>query len=150
MHKCFEENVYGLIAELKQFNYTIESIDLIWDVIFPHKTARHAAFHYMRVTKYQDTFFIGDIDGKLCSLEIRVNTSIQTIPSFGSSYGDGDPARGWDDLISSARNWPKIVKRDWIKANKQVWLSYPLNRRYGIVCNSLVREWFGKSRGSSW
>ncbi len=140
MNKHFEENVYGLIAELRQFDYTIESIDHIWEVIFPHKTVRHIAYHYLRVTKYQDTFHIGHIDGKLCSLEIQVDKSVQAVSSFGSSHGDGDPARGWDDLISSARNWLKIVKKDWIKANKQVWLSYPLNRRYGIVCNSLVRE----------
>ncbi len=142
MSKNFEENVYGLIAELRQFDYMIESIDLIWDVIFPHKTARHIAYHYVRVTKCRDTFYIGHIDGKLCSLEIRMNTSVQAAPSFGSSYEDDryDPAKGWDDLISSARNWLKIVKKGWVKANRQVWLSYPFNRRYGIVCSSLVRE----------
>lgn len=140
MDKQFEENVYNFITELNQYDYTIDSLDHIWDVIFPHKTARHVVYHYMRVTKYQDTFYIGHVDGKLCSLEIRVNTSVQAAPSFGSLHVDGDFARGWDGLISSARNWLKIVKKDWIKANKQVWLSYPLNRRYGIVCSSLVRE----------
>lgn len=140
MDKHFEENVYGLIAELKQFNYMIESTNHIWDVIFPHKTARQTAYHYIRVTKYQDTFYIAHIDGKLCSLEIQVNTSVQAAPSFGFSQGEGDFARGWDGLISSAREWLKIVKKDWVKANKQIWLSYPLNRRYGIANSSLVRE----------
>lgn len=139
MDKHFEENVYGLVTELKQFDYMIESIDHIWDVIFPHKTALHTTYHYIRMTKYQDIFYIGHMDGKLCSLEIRVNTSVLASPSFGSSHGDGDLS-GWNGLISSARSWLKMVKKDWIKANKQMWLSYPLNRRYGIVCNSLVRE----------
>jgi hypothetical protein len=31
------------------------------------------------------------------------------------------------------------VKRDWVKANRQVWDAYPLNQRLGIVCSSLVR-----------
>lgn len=141
MNKNFEENVFSLIAELKQFDYKIESIDHLWDVIFPHKTGRHTVYHYIRVTKYQDTFYIYHVDGKLCSLEVRMNTSVQAAPSFGSFHtGDGDLSKGWDDLISSARHWLKMVKRDWIKANKQVWLSYPLNRRYGIVRSSLVRE----------
>ena len=139
MNQDFEKNVYGLIAELKQFDYTIESIDHIWDVIFPHKTTRTAVYHHIRMTQYKDTFYIGHIDGELCCLEIQVNTSVQAAPSFGSSHREEDPAKGWDALISSARNWLKIVKKDWIKANKQVWQSYPLNRRYGIVCNSLVR-----------
>ena len=139
-NKSFEENIYSFIAELKHFDYTIESIDRIWNVIFPHKTARHIMYHSIRVTQYKDTFYIGSIDGKLSTLEIHVNTSVQAVPSFGSSRVDVDPARVWDDLICSARNWLKIVKKDWIRANKQVWSSYPLNRRYGIVCNALVKE----------
>lgn len=142
MNKKFEENVYGLIAELKQFDYSIESIDLIWDVIFPYKKGRQAGYYRICLTKYKDTYYIAHMDGKLCSLEVKVNTSVQVAQSFGSSYDDSshDPAKGWDSLISSARNWLKVVKKDWIKANKQVWSSYPLNRRYGIVCNSLVWE----------
>jgi hypothetical protein len=140
MGKNFEENVYGLIAELKQFDYAMESIDQVWDVIFPHRTSRRATYHYIRVTKYRDTFYIGNVDGKLCSLEVQENISVQGAPSFGSLHGGGDIAKGWDGLISSARNWLKVVEKDWIQANKRMWLSYPLNRRYGLICNSLVRE----------
>ncbi len=140
MNQQFEENVYGLIAELEQLDYSIESIDRIWEVIFPHKTARQIVYHYMRVTKFKDIFYIGLIDGKLCSLEIRMNKSVQATSSFDSLPGVGNPTKDWHGLISSARNWLKNVKKDWIKANKQIWLSYPLNRRYGIVCNSLVRK----------
>jgi hypothetical protein len=138
----FTENVHALIGELKHFDYAIESIDHIWDIIFSHKTSRQTGYHYIRVTKYKDTFYIGHMDGKLCSLEVQKGVSVQAAPSFGSSYEDGrhDPAKAWDGLISSARSWLKVVKKDWIKANRQVWSSYPLNRRYGIVCNSLVRE----------
>jgi len=142
MDKNFTENVNALITELKHFDYMIESKDHIWDIIFPHKTSRQAVYHYIRVTKYQNTFYIGHMDGKLCSLEVQGNATVQAAPSFGFSYDDGrhDPGKKWDGLISSARSWLKIVKKDWIKANKQVWSSYPLNHRYGIVCNSLVRE----------
>ncbi len=140
MSKKFEENVYALVSELRQFEYKIESIDQMWDVIFPHKKGRQDVYHYIRMTKYKDTFYIGHIDGELCSLEVRVNTSVEAASSFSDSHRSGDPAKEWDALISSARKWLKVVSKDWIKANKQVWLSYPLNRRYGIVSNSLIRE----------
>src|SRR3989344_1291985 len=106
MSKNFEENVYSLIAELKQFIYMIDSIDHLWDVIFPHKIGLHTVYYYIRVTKYQDIFYIGHVDGELCSLEVRMNTSVQVAPSFGSSYeSDGNLDRRWDGPISSARNW---------------------------------------------
>ncbi len=140
MSKNFEENVYGFIAELRLFEYRIESIDLIWDVIFPHKAGRNTVYYYIRVTKYKETFYIAHLDGDNCSMEVHLSKSVQAMPDFGSSRIEGDPPREWDRLISSARNWLKIVKKDWMKANKQVWLEYPLKRRYGIVNNSLVRD----------
>jgi hypothetical protein len=140
MSRNFEEGTYEFIARLKQFDYVIESIDHIWDVIFPHKASRSTGYHHVRVTKYNDIYYIGHMDGNLSTLEVQVKKGIQAAPSFGSSRHHGNPLSGWDGLIFSALKWLKIVRKDWIKANKQVWLSYPLNRRYGIVCNSLVRE----------
>lgn len=140
MDKHFEEHVYALIAELDHFDYTMEASDHRWDVIFPHQTTRYSVYHYICVTKYQDTFYISHIDGNLCSLEIKLNKSVQVAPSFGRTFGEGDFAKKWKDLIVSACNWLKFAKKDWIKANKQVWTNYPLNRRYGIVNNSLIRE----------
>lgn len=93
------------------------------------------------MTKYQDIFYIEHVDGELSSLEVQMNTAVQVAQSFNSfQRNSSNLARRWDSIIPSASNWLKVVKRDWIKANKQVWLSYPLNRRYGIVCSSLVRE----------
>ncbi len=54
----FEENVYHLIDELQQFDYTMEYLDLLWDIIFPHSTVRHTIYYHIRVTKYYDTFYI--------------------------------------------------------------------------------------------
>lgn len=140
MNRAFEKNIYAFIAELQQFDYTIESIDQIWDVIFPHKTARGVTYHHIRMTQYKETFYIANMDGKLCTLEVQIDKSVLVAPSFDSSHQVGDPLKGWESLISSASRWLKVVKKDWIKANQQVWLSYPLNRRYGILPNSLVKE----------
>ena len=111
----FESNVYALISELRQFDYRIESIDHIWDIIFPVQKDK---YHRISVTKYHEVFYIGHIDGNLCTLEVTPEKSVQVAPSFGSSlYDDGryDPAAVWNDLITSARRWFKTVKTDWIK-----------------------------------
>jgi hypothetical protein len=140
MSKKFEESVYHLVGELKHFDYTIESIDQIWDVIFPHQSGSRTVYHHIRVTKYQKTFYIHHYDGNLPSLDVQTDKSVQATSSFSSSHEyRGDVAKGWEGLIASARNWLKVVQRDWTKANRQVWLNYPLNRRQGIVCHSLVR-----------
>lgn len=139
MNEKFEENVYCLIEELKQFDYSIESVDLIWDVIFPHKSGSRVAYYHIRLTKYHDTYYLHQMDGNLSSLEVQLYKNVQSSSSLGSSYQDHNPTK-WKGLVVSARKWLKIVKKDWIKANRQVWLSYPLNRRYGIINNSLVRE----------
>ena len=51
----------------------------------------------------------------------------------------GQLAKAWEPLIESARNWLKIVRNDWIKANKRIQVEYPLRHRYGIVPNVLIR-----------
>lgn len=135
----FENNVYSLIKELNQFDYRIESIDHIWEVIFPDQKNN---YHHIRVTKYHEVFYIIPIDGDLCTLEVTPKKSVKVASSFGRTpYDDGsnDPARVWTNLVIYARKWLKVVNKDWIKANKQVHELYPHNRRYGIVSNSLVR-----------
>lgn len=140
MNKMFEENVYSFVGELKHFDCTIQSIDQIWDIILPHQPVSRTVYHHIRVTKYQKTFYIHHYDGNLPALDVQMNQDVKAASSFNSSheYRD-DVAKRWDSLITSARNWLNIVKQDWIKANRQVWLAYPLNRRQGIVCSSLVR-----------
>ncbi len=135
----FENNINTFIKNLKQFDHKVEYKDLMWKVIFPDKKLK---FHYIHVTKYQDTHYIGLVDGNLCTLEVKPDKKVEVAPSFGvSRYDDGsdDPAAAWNDLISTAIRWLNTVKKDWIKANKQVHEGYPLNRRYGIVPNALIR-----------
>ena len=80
------------------------------------------------------------MDGDLCSLEVVMNKSVKEAESFNLSRSYGDFTKKWDALILSARNWLKVVNKDWVKANRQVLSSYPLNRQYGIVSNSIVRD----------
>ena len=135
----FEENVYTFIEELQQFDYRIEGIDLIWDVIFPHSTGKRNTYYHIYVTKYKDTFYIGHRDGNLCNLQVELNKSVKELEISGRSLQYADLPKQWNALISSARNWLKEVENDWVKANRQVCLSYPLKRRQGIVSTSILR-----------
>ena len=140
MSENFENNVYMFITELRHFYYRIESTDKIWDIIFP---TPKGCYHYLRLTKYEETFNIAHMDGKLCTLEVRLKESVKAAPSFGRSHFDDmshNPAKGWNGIISSAYKWLKTVKKDWVKANRKVQESYPLKRRYGIVSNALVQD----------
>jgi hypothetical protein len=61
---------------------------------------------------------------------------------FGSSHAlDSNPhlAKEWQSLATLACKWLKVVRRDWIKANRHVQDNYPMNCRYGIVPNALVQ-----------
>ncbi|MFI5342934.1 MAG: hypothetical protein ACHQUC_01810 [Chlamydiales bacterium] len=135
----FEENVFALIRDLDDFEYSLENVDHIWDIIYPDKKDK---YFYIRVTKYQEVFYIGHINGDYCSLEVHPKKGVTASSTMGiRSYNDyqHDPAIVWNDLITYARKWLQFVKKDWIKANKQMYASYPLKYRYGIVPNSLVR-----------
>jgi len=126
----FENNVYTLIKELELFDYKIEYVDHIWHIIFPDKKDK---WHHLRVTKYNEVYYIDLFDNNLSTLEVTSNKSIQVEP-----YND-DPGAVWNDLIISVRDWLKFVQKNWIKANKLAQEDYPLNRRLGFVPNALVR-----------
>ncbi|MCP4753348.1 MAG: hypothetical protein GY866_20855 [Proteobacteria bacterium] len=135
----FEDTLYAFLKELQRFDYGLSSIDHVWNLIFPDGQDK---WHHVHVNKYRQVFYISHIDGNSCGLEATPKKSVQVMDSFGfSSYDDGrhDPASVWEPLIASARKWMKTVAKDWIKANKRLQASYPLNRRFGIVPNSLVR-----------
>lgn len=136
----FEENVKAFIEKLKDFDYNKDGIDTIWKIIFPDTKGK---FHYISVTRYQDVYYIYNVNGNLCTLEVEIEKGVKAAQSFSSSFHNDSsycPEKGWDPLISFARIWLKITEKDWIKANKQILESYPLNCRYGIVRNSLIKE----------
>ena len=53
--------------------------------------------------------------------------------SFYSIENHGQLATVWEPLIASARKWLKVVRKDWIKANKRIQVEYPLRLRYGVA-----------------
>ncbi len=135
----FEEFTYGFIKALQQFEHDNSYRDLFWKLIFPDKKGK---WQYVHVTKDQKLYYISHIDGNTCSLDVQPKKHVKVMDTFGfSRWDDGsdNPERVWTPLITSALNWLKTVKKDWIKANKLVQANYPLNRRTGIAPNSLIR-----------
>lgn len=134
---------YEFVTELEDYTYTLSSLDHVWNLLFPSPGAH---WHHLHVNKYNRTFFIthitGGIDG--CgSLEVEPKKHVQVMESMGASSYPLEShhrfASDWKSLFESARKWLKIVRNDWIKANKRKELEYPLDYRFGIAPNSLIR-----------
>ncbi|MGA1826220.1 MAG: hypothetical protein ACMUIP_16310 [bacterium] len=135
----FEDAVHTFLKELEDFDCDLSCLDLIWDVIFPDNKSK---WYHVHVTKYRQTFYINHIDGDSCALEVGPKKNIKVMESYGSvSYKNGsdDLSKVWGPIISSARKQLKILRKNWIKANKRLREAYPVNRRFGIVPHSLIK-----------
>jgi hypothetical protein len=133
-------STFAFVKELGDFSYELSALDRLWDILFPDKGKK---WHHLHVNKCKHTFYITHIDGGGGGLEVEAKKGVRPIESLGaSSYWDenhGQLAMAWEPLITSACRWLKIVKKDWIRANKQIQVEYPLPYRYGIVPNVLIR-----------
>lgn len=128
------KNVRAFLKELNQFDFNRENIDRVWQVIFPHKNS----YSYIHITQYRDTYYLTNIDGKRSVLEVPPDEPISAYKhTLGISY---DTMEGWDDLIVSASAWLEKVKKDWVKAYKQLVKEYPLNKRYGTISHALIQQ----------
>lgn len=135
-----EKTFYEFIEELKYFEYQISYTDKVWDIIFQSEKNK---WHRIKIIKYKETFYLYNIDGELPSIEIIPNKSIEKSENFGSrsSWYDMDTIlKEWEALIIYAKKWFNLTMRDWVKYNKLAQLSYPLNRRTGIVPHSIIRK----------
>jgi hypothetical protein len=134
-------SIFDFINELNEFLYELSGLDRVWNVLFPHQGRE---WHHLNVTRYKHTFYITHISGNGGSLEVEPKKGIcamehlRTYPYPVENHGPS--AVVWEPLIVSARKWLKVVRRDWIKANKRIQIEYPLRYRYGIAPNALVRD----------
>jgi hypothetical protein len=132
-------STFAFVEELSEFSYELSVLDHVWNIFFPVKGDK---WHYLHVTKYKNTFYITHVDGG-GSLEVEKKKGVRIMDVMGaSSYSfedHGQSTTTWETLIASARDWLKVARKDWIKANKQIQAEYPLHHRYGVVPNSLIR-----------
>lgn len=137
-----EEHIYQFLKELQRFDYTLSGIDHIWKILFKNHADK---WNYLHVNKYRKIFYISHIDGNCGTLEVEPKKSLKIMDSGGFSasrpfYENEHLLDEWTYIITAVYKWLKVVKKNWIKANRQIQLEYPLNYRYGTVSNSLIRE----------
>ncbi len=134
----FEEIVYAFSKKLEAFDCRLSSLDHLWDIYFPDQDGK---WHYLHVNKYRKVFYFTWLTGDDESLKVEPGKSVKILAMMDrrSQSVDSFQVGKWGPLISSAQKWLRAVKKDWIKANKQVLMNYPLQYRYGIVPHSLIR-----------
>jgi len=134
----FEDVAYAFVKELRFFTYRLSGIDHIWDILFP---GRNGKWNHLNINEYRKTFYVSHVTGDTKSLEIKPGKSVtaQDHMAFRTYSVDDNEIGKWEPMIASARRWLRSAKKDWIKTNKHVQVEYPLNYRYGIVPNSLIR-----------
>ncbi len=117
------------VTELDSFVYTLSSTDRVWNILFP---APQEKWHHLHINQYQQTYYITHISGDCGGLEAELGKDVkQTTRPTGNTT--------WELLLTAARQWLKVIRKDWIKANKKIQLEYPLRYRYGIAPNALIR-----------
>ncbi|MCX5880543.1 MAG: hypothetical protein NTU74_01625 [Deltaproteobacteria bacterium] len=133
-------STYELVKALDDFSYTLSASDHVWNILCPGEANR---WNHLYVNKYLDTFFIAHVNGGCGSLEVKPEDGVCTLPGAGAaSYSAQSRSQSvavWGPFTRSAYKWLKIVRRDWIKANKRVQKEYPLRYRYGMVPHAIIR-----------
>ena len=149
----FQNSIDSFLQELSHFEYGLSSINHVWNIFFPCAAVRPGSYAkdkwtHIHINNYRQVYFISQYDERDTAetgLEVEPGKSVKPLDTMGTSASwnleeDSLLAAKWKPLIAAARKWLGTVRRDWIKANKKVQLEYPLNRRYGIVQNCLIRN----------
>lgn len=110
------------VTELDSFAYTLSSTDRVWNILFPDPQEK---WHHLHINQYQQTYYITHISGDSGGLEIELGKDVkQTTRPTGNTT--------WEFLLTAARQWLKVIRKDWIKANKKS----SLNTHYVIATAS--------------
>lgn len=134
--------IHSFLQKLDTFDYRLESIDRIWEVLFPNQAL---GWEFLHITQYQTTFFISHITGESGTLVIEPDKDVKVRESGGFSearpfWPEEELANEWDQLISACMHWLEVVEKDWINAYEQVVAKYPFDYRFGTIPHSLIWE----------
>jgi len=133
-----QEKIFDFVRELSGFTYELDSLDHVWQLLFPDKAG---AWHHVRVSQYRDAFYMVPMVEEFGVLEVKLGKQVGLMNNSGLfSYTDDSWEKAWEPLVVAARQWLRVLRKGWVKANKRVWAEYPLKYRYGVVPHKLVRE----------
>lgn len=131
----------NFLKKIQYFEYELSSLDHVWRLCFLDKDGK---WYQICIVKYQKTFWFHHIDGNTCSLEYTPEGNVCEVDTLSrsSSYesGRGDLDGAWLPILNAALRYMNIITNDWVRANKQVRMEYPLNRCFGIVPNAIIRD----------
>ncbi|MCX5727743.1 MAG: hypothetical protein NTZ28_02695 [Nitrospirae bacterium] len=138
----FTISAIALVKRLDGFVCEVSGLDCIWNVLFPDRAGK---WRHLHVQQYKDSHYLTRVGDEAKSLEVVRGKRVQVAEDMGGAVRswDGNAAEmdaKWTPILEAALRWLGVVHRDWIAANKRVRSEYPLDRRYGIVPNALVRD----------
>ena len=55
-----EENTFQFLKELGRFDYILSGTNRVWNILFKNHKEK---WSYIIITKYQNTFYIGHVNG---------------------------------------------------------------------------------------
>jgi hypothetical protein len=129
-----EQRLFSFVQEIQAFQYTISSLDHIWEVLFPLQDTK---WHHLRVVRYLESYLFIDISGNAGALEFLLPDEIKPLSGL-----DAPQHNVWSPLIDLSLAWLKLLRKDWIASSKRVQLEYPLELRQGVVPHALIRSSF--------
>ncbi|MFZ4398156.1 MAG: hypothetical protein ACOYOU_21285 [Kiritimatiellia bacterium] len=138
----FTISAIALVKHLDGFVCEVSSLDRIWNVLFPDRAGK---WRHLHVLQYKDSHYLTRVGDEAKSLEVVRGRRVRVAEDMGGAArswnGNANEVDAeWTPILVAALRWLDVVRKDWIAANKRVWSEYPLNRRYGIVSNALVRD----------
>jgi hypothetical protein len=108
-------STFVFVKELGDFSYELSALDRVWNIMFPDKGEK---WYHLHVNKYKHTFYITHVNGGGGGLEVEPKKGVRAMDSMGASsfYVDNHDqlTTAWEPLITSARKWLKVVRKDWI------------------------------------
>jgi hypothetical protein len=131
---------FAFVNKLGDFSYEMSSSDRVWNILFPDNGN---TWNHLHASKDKSTFYITHINGDGGTLQVEPKKSVKIADLFGTAFYSIERndrlAAVWESLITSALRWLDVVRKDWIKANRQIQAEYPLQYRYGTVPNILIQ-----------
>jgi hypothetical protein len=132
-------STFAFVKELGDFSYALSGLDRVWNILFPDEGEK---WNHLHVNKYKHTFYITHVDGG-SSLEVEPKKGVRAMDSMEASSfsaeNHGQLTTAWEPLITSARKWLQVARKDWMKANKRIQIEYPLHYRFGVAPNTFLR-----------
>jgi hypothetical protein len=135
----FPSLVSHVLQGAEDFRYQLSGYDKLWDIIFPHP---EGSPQRVRILQYRETRYIFHVDGESCHLEVSPDGTISPSDSLAFSGRSWlqmeDVEAQWRPLFEGMKKWLGRVRKEWIKAAREMQDLYPLSRRFGYISKALV------------